>query len=125
MKKINTYITEKLKIKKSSYNYFPKTKEELKDIINQLIEDRGNKGNFNDIDTSEITDMSDLFSGMEKFNGDISGWNVSNVKYMTYMFHLCKSFNCDISNWDVSNIKYNKEIFEKCILEEKHKPKFK
>ena len=31
MKKINTYIIEKLKIKKSSYNYFPESKEELKD----------------------------------------------------------------------------------------------
>ena len=41
MKKINVYINEKLKIRKSnkpSYKYFPKTKEELKDILKQLIE---------------------------------------------------------------------------------------
>ena len=68
MKNINTYITEKLKIRKSnkpSYKYFPKTKEELKDILKELIKERGNEGDFNDIDTSEITDMSYLFSNME------------------------------------------------------------
>ena len=40
MKSINKYIIEKLKIRKSnksSYKYFPKSREELVDIINQLI----------------------------------------------------------------------------------------
>ena len=102
MKDLNTYITEKLKIKKSSYKYFPKTKEELKDIINQLIEERGNDGDFNDIDTSNITDMSELFRDMYEFNGDISNWDVSNI----------------------SNINYTHEIFKNCSIEEKYKPKF-
>ena len=100
MKKINTYITEKLKIKKSSYNYFPKTKEELVDIINQLIKERGNEGDFNDIDTSEITDMDS-------------------------MFYECYSFNQNISNWNVSKVEYNYNIFFNCPIEEKYKPKFK
>lgn len=87
---INQYIQEKLFIKKQThnYNYFPETKEELEDILNQLIEDRGNDGDFNDIDTSEITDMSELFKDMEKFNGDISKWNVSNVTNMRGMFPM-------------------------------------
>ena len=41
MKKLNTYINEKLKIRKSnkpSYNYYPDSKEELQDLIKQLIE---------------------------------------------------------------------------------------
>ena len=90
MKRLNIYITEKLKIRKSnkpSYKYFPKSKEELKDIINQLIDERGNEGDFNDIDTSEITDMSGLFKNMKKFNGDISNWDISNVTDMSYMFY--------------------------------------
>ena len=88
MKSITTYIIEKLKIRKTShsYNYFPKTKEELQDIINQLIEERGNEGDFNDIDTSQITDMSRLFFKKSNFNGDISKWDVSNVKDMSNMF---------------------------------------
>ena len=36
MKKINTYITEKLKIRKSSYKYFPNSKKELKNLLKQL-----------------------------------------------------------------------------------------
>ena len=90
MKKLNTYITEKLKIRKSYYKYYPETKEELQDLLNKLINERGNEGNFNDIDTSKITDMSELFKNIKKFNGDISNWNVSNVKYNKNMFYNIK-----------------------------------
>ena len=127
MKDLNTYITEKLKIRKSnkpSYKYFPKTKKELQDILKQLIEERGNEGDFNDIDTSEITDMSKLFIDIDKFNGDISKWNVSNVTNMFAMFYDCKSFNQDISGWDVSKVKNVYSIFIGCSIEEKYKPKF-
>ena len=40
------------KIKKSNYNYHPQTKQELKNLMEELIEERGNEGDFNDIDTS-------------------------------------------------------------------------
>ena len=76
MKEIAKFIKEGLKItsktKVNKYNYHPKTKKELKKLINQLIEERGNEGDFNDIDTSEITDMSYLFYYIDKFNGDIT-----------------------------------------------------
>ena len=65
MKEIVKFIKEGLKItsktKVDKYNYRPKSKKELQDLLNQLIEERGNEGDFNDINTSEITDMSDLF----------------------------------------------------------------
>ena len=102
MKSLKSYIQEKLIIKKSnSYKYFPKTKKELKDIILKRIEIEGNKVDLNDIDVSEITDMSELFRETN-FNGDISKWDVSNVKNMTRMF-MGSSFNGDISNWNVSS----------------------
>ena len=138
------------KSNKSSYKYFPKTKEELQDLLNKLVNERGNEGDFNDIDTSEITDMSYLFGTLEEFNGDISNWVVSNVTDMDsmfyecysfnqdisdwdvsnvtdirYMFYHCRSFNQDISNWDVSNIKYKSNMFVSCPIEKKYKPKFK
>ena len=51
MKSLTHYIQEKLIIKKgNNYKYFPKTKEELKDIIKQRIKDEGNEVNLNDID---------------------------------------------------------------------------
>ena len=150
MKSLKSYIQEKLIIKKSSnYKYFPQTKEELQDIIKKRIKAEGNKVDLNDIDTSNITDMSDLFYGTD-FNGDISEWDVSNVTDMSYMFADCENFNQDISNWDVSNVtnmdymfydcnnfnqdisgwdvskvKNNYETFKYCPIEEKYKPKFK
>ena len=152
MKSLSSYIQEKLIIKKSknnSYKYFPKTKKELKVIIKKRIKQEGNEVDLNDIDVSEIIDMSYLFEGTD-FNGDISGWDVSNVTSMSYifgwcedfnkdisnwnvsnvtnmyaMFYKCKSFNQDISGWNVSNVKVMSHIFNDCPIKEKHKPKFK
>ena len=100
MKQINKYIlehvqnsnfsiVERLHINKdigNHYNYHPTTKDELKELVDQLIEKRGNEANLNDIDTSEITDMFRLFC-RSNFNGDISEWDVSNVKNMFSMFN--------------------------------------
>ena len=150
MKTLQNYITEKILINKTSkigYIYHPKTKEELKDIIKQRIESEGNECNLNDIYTSNITDMSNLFE-YSKFNGDISKWNVSNVKNMANMFTKSKfnsdisnwdvsnvetmnymfmnsKFDSDISNWDVSNVIDKSRIFDNCPIAEKYKPKFK
>ena len=113
MKSLQEIILEKLKIRKSnkpSYKYFPKTKEELKDILKELIKERGNEGDFNDIDTSKITDMSELFDGIEEFNGNISNWDVSNCEFMNMMFKK-SVFNQDISKWDVSRVKNFRGIF--------------
>ena len=145
MKQLTTYIVEKLKINKDSnkYHYHPKDKDELIDLLNKLIKERGNNADLNDIDTSKITNMSGLFLNSD-FNGDISEWDVSNVTNMLLMFDDSKfdgdlskwnvskvtnmssmfarsSFsgkNGDISSWDVSNVKnLNKTIFKKCPLE--------
>ena len=143
MNKLQYYIQEKLKIgfqtKIHQYNYFPKTKKELKELIKKLIKERGNNANLNDIDTFAITDMSYLFecskfygdisewdvSNVEdmkcmfshsKFNGDISKWDVHNVEDMKCMFVLSK-FNGNIDNWDVSNVKYMEKMFNNCPLQ--------
>ena len=72
------------------------------------------------LDTSEITDMSRLFTYSE-FNGDISDWDVSNVTNMELMFEEAENFNQDISNWNISNVTsmewmfYNAESFNQNI----------
>ena len=90
MKQINKYISERLHINKDikshHYNYHPKTRDELKELVDKLIKERGNKADLNDIDTSEITDMSEVFY-YTRFNGDISEWDVINVKNMRDMFY--------------------------------------
>ena len=64
-----------------NYNYCPKTREELEDLIKKLIKKRGNKADLNDVNVSLITDMRELFMN-SSFNGNISNWNVGNVKCM-------------------------------------------
>ena len=115
MKSLTHYIQEKLVIKKNkdiNYKYFPKTKAELKELIKSRIEGE-NRVNLNDIDVSNITDMSELFFRLN-FNGDISKWNVSNVTNMARMFYDCELFNKDISQWDVSNVTDMNSMFYNC-----------
>jgi surface protein len=96
MKNLKDYILEN----GDAVNMQPKSCDELKKTIKTLIKQRGNKADLNDIDTSKITDMSELFLS-SKFNGDISKWDVSNVEDMSAMFYSSK-FNGDISNWNVT-----------------------
>ena len=127
MKSLTQFIQEKLIIKKNkavNYKYFPKTREELKNLVLQRIKSEGNEIDLNDIDVSNVTDMSALF-GLTGFNGDISHWDVSNVTDMGGMFYGCSKFNQDISHWDVSKVKTMNYIFSNCPIEEKYKPKFK
>ena len=91
MKQIDTYIIEKLHINKdykiNKKKYFPHNKEELLELVKKLIKENGRSANLNDIDTSEITDMSELFRDMNIQQIDISDWDVSNVTDMHNMFH--------------------------------------
>ena len=113
MKHLNNFIIEKLKINKDTgnnkYHYHPKNRDELKELVDKLIKERGNEANLNDIDTSKIEDMSELFMN-SSFNGDISEWNVSNVKNMSKLFYF-SNFDGDISNWDVSNVENMYKMF--------------
>ncbi len=61
--------------------------------------------------TSLVTDMSNLFSGIENYNQDIGSWDVSNVTDMTRMFNDASSFNQDIGSWDVSSVEYMYSMF--------------
>ena len=129
MKHINQFITEyiiKKKLDKAidsedHYEYFPKTKYELIEILNKLI--KNNIYDFNCIDTSNITDMSHLFDmtlkklikhNLRFANFDISDWNVSKVENMEYMFYDCKNFDCDLSKWNVSNVISMSSLFNGC-----------
>ena len=63
-------------------------------------------GHISTWDTSEVTDMSYLFSfdNAGIISEDISGWDVSKVTTMEGMFCSNRNFNQDISKWDVSNV---------------------
>ena len=64
----------------------------------------GPNGAMGTWDVSRVTDMSRLFSGMSKFDEDISDWDVSRVTDMQGMFMGAESFDADITKWDVSKV---------------------
>ena len=120
----------------STYSCSPASKRELKKIIEEKISKEGKHCNLNDIDTSLIEDMSELFLyssftgdiskwnvsnvtdmhemfAYSKFNGDISEWDVSKVKNMTGMFYCTPSFNCDIGNWNIKNVNSMWSMFDR------------
>ena len=103
MKTLSTYITEGLKIGKKyrqnkTYNYHPKDRDELYQLLKKLIEERGKDADLNDIDTSGVTDMSYLFRVLDPHNIDISEWDVNNVNDMQWMFNDCKNLK-NIPSW--------------------------
>ena len=95
--------------------YKPQTKDELKELV------KDENIYLGDIDTSLITDMSNLFyeSLRKDFEG-IEKWDTSNVKDMHNMFSDAVYFNHNIekwnvnqplNNWNVSNVKYMGAMF--------------
>ena len=116
MRNLKDIICERLVLSKNKKpTLFPKSKEELKEIIKTEIEKNGNECSLNHIDVSKITDMSGVFF-KSKFDGDISDWDVSNVTNMYAMFSDSK-FNGDISKWDVSGVISMARMFKYCPLE--------
>ncbi len=116
--------------------YKPNNKDELKQLISiKTIR-------LDDIDTSLITDMSELFMeskmidcmGFEVFKSnarkDFSGidsWDVSKVTNMRCMFYKATSFNQPLDSWDLSNIIGTSYVFRKMFDEAKKsqtKPKW-
>ncbi|WP_086224889.1 BspA family leucine-rich repeat surface protein [Campylobacter devanensis] len=72
-------------------NYFPHNRYELLELVK-------NKSIYlGDIDTSAITDMSNLFLRAKRKNFScIEYWDTSNVITMEGMFARCKHFNIPI-----------------------------
>ncbi len=67
--------------------------------------------NINLWDTSNVTDMSWMFSGAAIFNGDLSSLDTSSVTNMSCMFSEAATFNGDISSWDTSSVTNMSQMF--------------
>lgn len=89
---------------KNSNKFRPKTKDELRKLIKKELKRQGPDADLNFIDTSDITDMSELFEGLYVGNIKIDKWDVSNVTNMSNMFRYNPEFNADLSNWNVSKV---------------------
>ena len=90
----------------------PKNKIQLKQLVDYAF--KHNIYDLNFIDTSKITDMSDLFCNC-MHNFDVSSWDVSNVTNMNHMFYKCNMFTGKgLENWDVSKAKDIRYMFSGC-----------
>ena len=67
-------------------------------------------------DTSNVSDMSGLFSGCDIISGmDMTGWNTSNVTDMSSMFSMCYGLvDPSVQNFDTSNVTDMEAMFYQC-----------
>ena len=89
------------------YLSFLKSKQEADDrtirsLVSKTILSYGHKANLNFIDTTKVTDLSNIFNNL-RFNGDVSSWNTENVITMNKLFYRTE-FIGDITNWNVKNV---------------------
>ncbi|BDB66062.1 hypothetical protein Hc94105_0247 [Helicobacter cinaedi] len=111
--------------------YKPQTKEELKELVadesvhlgdidTTHITDMSNlfenstRNDFSGIEkwnVSDVVDMSSMFDGAKKFNQPLDSWNTSNVKNMKYMFYEATSFNQPLDSWNTSNVEHMEYMF--------------
>ena len=59
----------------------------------------------------KIKNLSNIFENSNKFNQDISNWDVSNITNMFGMFWTAKNFNQPIGKWDVRNVENMADMF--------------
>lgn len=91
MRKLEEFVNEKLRISKENtpkHTLFPKTREELVDMIIKKIRKEGPDCDLNCIDVSAIDNFGGVFGvwGTMQFNGNISKWDMSNAISLNGMF---------------------------------------
>jgi len=68
---------------------------------------------FNNWNTSSVTNMSRVFEGCSQFNQPIGNWDTSSVTLTSLMFGSCTVFNQPIGNWDMSSNQDTQSMFNR------------
>jgi surface protein len=75
---------------------------------------------FNNIVTTFMTDMNQLFGNASNFNQNISSWDTSSVTTMYAMFYNARAFNNNgsttIGNWDTSKVTTMDYMFNDALV---------
>ena len=99
----------------SSMKTFQATNETIRKAVNLWCKNKElaitRYGNISTWDTSNVTDMKELFNAKNTFNDDISMWNVSNVMNMNAMFSGASMFNQSLYDWNVCNVRDMSDMF--------------
>ena len=64
------------------------------------------------LDTSNLTNLTGMFSYTNKFNADISNWKTGSVTSMWQLFLKASEFTGDISNWDTGEVLRMEAMFQ-------------
>lgn len=123
MKSITTYINEKMIYNKrnaSKFNYCPKDRDELKQIIIDHL--KNENGDLTDIDVSEVDNFNGLFRRLatppirDIVEIDVTGWDTSNVTTMARMFFGCFKLEKikGIEDWNISKVESMRSMFYNC-----------
>ena len=95
--------------------YQMKDSNELREAVALWLSDESiaisKYGHISIWDTSNVTDMNNMFQYASKFNEDIGNWDTSNVTDMSWMFYNAPNFNQDIGRWDTSNVGSMTNVF--------------
>ena len=51
-----------------------------------------------------------MFNNATSFNQPLNNWNTSNVTDMSYMFTLANNFNQDIGDWNLSSVTHKRDL---------------
>lgn len=131
MKKLITYINEWKYDNDKNVSYKPheiyKTKVRDQDELDRTLQaklhveigpgTKKNPANLNDIDISEMDNLSEVFFDSEFKHIDISNWNVKNVTNVDRMFYRSKLESINMSNWNLNDFKWERggsQVFDYC-----------
>lgn len=78
--------------------------ENVESMVDAFLYANKFNGDLSDWDVSNVTNLHGMFDNAYNFSSDLSNWDVSNVKSMARMFSEVHTFNSDLSEWDVSNV---------------------
>jgi surface protein len=84
----------------------------IRSAVSQWCDEEGNNkteientyGPIENWDTSQVTDMSELFAGKSKCDPEIGKWDTAAVTSMINMFNGASIFNQDIGNWNTAQV---------------------
>ena len=86
----------------------PLSNESIREAVRSWRHDQAQAtekyNHINKWNTSQVTNMKELFINYKIFNENISEWDVSNVTNMSHMFHRASSFNQVLNKWNVSKV---------------------
>ena len=114
----SSYTAEPDKITIGDTEYYQlKLNKDLNNSLYQLfINNTFTNLIFNDVNTSKVTSMEQMFDGCAKLVSlDLSGFDTSNVTDMIKMFNKCSNLtSLDVSNFDTSKVTSMSGMFQNC-----------